>query len=275
MAVAASRRRGGEFLSAAGVESLKRASGRPCERSEPNPRLARARRLLERYELRQGRWGRGRRCLTGLVELDRALGGGVPLGVVCEVVPSGGGLGAVSLALEMARTAAGSTGAILLIDLRGDFYPPAVVRLGVGLRRLVIVCPQRWTEATWAMEQALRCGSVSAVVGLFALFDARSCRRLQLAAEAGGGIGLLVHEDSEGISAKFAAVRMRVEGAEDYRDSLTSRVTARRVRVRLLKGQPGMSTGSLVVELGDAASDVPVHALSGDGLGGVQRWAAG
>ena len=253
-------------------------------------RLKRAKRLLNRCESRLGRAGHHRTCPTGMSGLDEALGGGVPRGALCEMVSAGEGVGAVSLALRTARAAAGERGTIFVIDPRGDFYPPAAVRMGIALQQLILVRPQRWTQAAWAMEQILRCGSVGAAVGLFGVSEVWAVRRLQLAAEAGGHVGLLVHDDSGAAPACFAAVRMVVEGIEGLRDQGTKGRRGagvqnpsvgcggsfcRYVRVRMLKGRTGMSTGSVVVEIGDATDDVRVHALSGHGSGGERRWATG
>ncbi len=256
-------------------------------------RFKRAKRLLDRGESRLGRAGRHRTCPTGMSGLDEILGGGVPRGVLCEIVSAGEGVGAVSLALRTARAAAGEGGTIFVIDPRGDFYPPAAVRMGIALRQLVLVRPRRWAQAAWAMEQILRCGSVGATVGLFGVSETRAVRRLQLAAEAGGHVGLLVHDDSRATPACFAAVRMAVEGIRGVRDreikgqrdagiqnpnvgcEARGGSFSRRVLVRMLKGRTGMSTGSVVVEMSDATDDVRVHALSGYGSGGERRSATG
>ena len=248
-------------------------------------RFKRAKRLLKRGESRLGRAGHHRTCPTGMSGLDEALGGGVPRGALCEMVSAGEGVGAVSLALRTARAAAGERGTIFLIDPRGDFYPPAAVRMGIALQQLILVRPQRWAQAAWAMEQILRCGSVGATVGLFGVSEVRAVRRLQLAAEAGGHVGLLVHDDSGAAPACFAAVRMVVEGIEERRDGGVQNPRVGRaarggsfsrcVWVRMLKGRTGMSTGSVVVEIVDATDDVRVHALSGDGPGRERRWATG
>lgn len=296
-----------------GREPFLRGSGQARsfdEEADTLARLAAGRRLLEEYESRQERRRPGRRSRlagTGLAELDEALGGGVPAGVVCEIASAAEGVGALSLALRMAQAARlrrGEHRCMFLIDPRGDFYPPAAAQTGIALERLVVVRLASRAEAIWAMDQALRCGSVGAVVGLFGLADERASRRLQLAAEAGGGIGLLVRGADEGPPAKFAALRMLVEATNQKRDvgtkgrrdeglalsregTATSRRqgdtstqgggwgVSRRVRVQLLKARPWMKAASIVVELSDAAGDVHPSAVSGDRPGDTRRWAAG
>jgi len=189
-------------------------------------RLAAARQLLQRCESDRRRGGR---LPTGLPGLDAALGGGVPAGALTEIVSAGEGLGAVSMALRIAASAAGGERPIFLIDPVGEFYPPAVIRMGVSLDRLIIVRPRGAKEAAWAMEQALRCRSVGAVVGWFGLSDASAVRRLQLAAESGRHVGLLVHDESHGAAARFAMLRLRVEGGRQKgQDMRMSKQTTKR-----------------------------------------------
>jgi len=181
-------------------------------------RLTAARRLLEEFEARRPELGRARVAATGLAELDEALGGGLPLGSICEIAAERAGTRGLSLALRLARGAADGARAIFVIDLAGDFYPPAAAQLGVSLERLVIVRPGRADEAVWATEQILRCGGAGPVVARLGDVDVRAARRLQLAAEASGGVGLLVGGRTHGAAGNFAAVRMVVKpdgGAAD------------------------------------------------------------
>jgi cell division inhibitor SulA len=83
---------------------------------------------------------------------------------------------------------------IFYIDRTGDFYPPAAAQLGVPLGQLLVVRVTRPTEVLWVCEQALRCRAVAAVIAPLPSIDSYASRRLQLAAEAGGGLGLLILE---------------------------------------------------------------------------------
>ncbi len=74
----------------------------------------------------------------------------------------------------------------------GEPYAPGLAALGLDHRRLLLVrCPDEG-EMFRAMEEALRCPAVHCALGEFEHLDLRSSRRLQLAAEKGGGIGLLL-----------------------------------------------------------------------------------
>jgi len=98
----------------------------------------------------------------------------------------------------------------LYIDSEGDFYPPAAARVGVPLDRLLILRVRRSADALWACEQALRCRAVGVVILPIRRLEAAHSRRLQLAAEVGGGLGFLLRPDEDG-PPTFSATRLRIE----------------------------------------------------------------
>lgn len=194
-------------------------------------RLGQLRRMLEGYQHRRN-GGALRFVPTGLAPLDEALPhGGLPAGAVTEVFSALDGGGAMTLACYAARAAASQTRTVVIVDTPGDFYPPAVWRLGILWDRLLVIRPRNTGQALWAVDQALRCGAVAAVVAPIPRIDLAASRRLQLAAESGGGIGLLLRPvaDHAGLACQparqqagraswpadrdrsFAAVQMLVE----------------------------------------------------------------
>jgi hypothetical protein len=66
-------------------------------------------------------------------------------------------------------------------------------------------------DRLWAMDLALRCRSVAVVVGDGSGLDMASSRRLQLAAQFGGGLGLIVRPRSELSELSAASTRWLVE----------------------------------------------------------------
>ncbi|WP_419898237.1 ImuA family protein [Roseomonas sp. USHLN139] len=77
-------------------------------------------------------------------------------------------------------------------------WPPGLLGCGLPPERLLLAQAPHWPDALWAMEEALRCPGLAATLlvagwdGEPAPLDLTASRRLQLAAEAGGGIGLLL-----------------------------------------------------------------------------------
>ena len=87
------------------------------------------------------------------------------------------------------RAAAAEGGAIVVLDRRRNFYPPAAAALGVELEQVMVVRAGSPDDELWAFDQALRCPGVAAVWGAIDKLPSRWFRRLQLAAENGGGVG--------------------------------------------------------------------------------------
>jgi protein ImuA len=140
---------------------------------------------------------------TGLPALDcLPPGSGFACGAVHEVLSEGGS--ALLLPLLIAREAA-KRGWVVWCDLLGEFYPPAAAALGIELSRLLILRPSNAQEETWAATECLRCNGVSACVASTKTLSFLQARRFQLAAERGGGIGLLLRP-AEAVSQPYAAV---------------------------------------------------------------------
>lgn len=103
-----------------------------------------------------------------------------------------------------------ATGWVFYIDTEGDFYPPAAAQLGLPLERLLVIRTRRTADALWVCEQALRCQALAAVVLPIRTLDAYVSRRLQLAAEVGGGLGFILRRETRG-GQTFAATRLRLD----------------------------------------------------------------
>lgn len=227
---------------------------------------------------------------TGLPLLDAALGGGFSAGAIHEFLAPTAGGAAFSLALRAARSAAERRPVILLIDSDGDFYPPAAAQLGIDLDRLMIARPRRTIDRLWVFDQALRCPAIAAVILPLKQIDPATSRRLQLAAEAGGALGIVINHSNAG--ATFAATRLRLtdqgrDSSDQRQHSMPRRApsdqsrdrgkgavfkhlnlaapghmiaTPRLVQVTVLKTRQGCPPPSFVLELDDYARAVPVPA---------------
>ena len=83
------------------------------------------------------------------------------------------------------------------IAQRESLYAPGLAPFGLDPAALIVVrTPARGrdgaAQALWAMEEALRTPAVGAVCAEIDAVDLTASRRLQLAAEAGGAVGLLL-----------------------------------------------------------------------------------
>lgn len=183
---------------------------------------------------------------TGCAELDRFLpSGGFPCGGLVEFLCLDDGSGAMGLALLAASQACQHGKPLVIIDRAGQFYPPAAAQMGIPPQRLLIVQPRSQADEHWAIDQALRCPGVGAVLARPGKIDDRSFRRLQLAAEHGAGLGLLIRPSSARRAPSWAQVRLAVEPLPGG----TSRT--RRLRIELLRCRGTAVNRTLEVELGD------------------------
>ena len=178
---------------------------------------------------------------TGKSSLDARLpGGGWPTASLIEVLLDDTGLGEVQLflpALVACQRGNGDARWLVWIAPPHEPYAPALAQSGIELKRLLIVRPPTATEALWAAEQALSSGVCAAVLLWLKGTDDRWLRRLKLAAEAGGSLGVLFRPERHRFESSPANLRIALSRGEPY------------ARLDLLKvqgGRPGP------VELGDS-----------------------
>jgi cell division inhibitor SulA/protein ImuA len=146
---------------------------------------------------------------SGCAALDRALpGGGFARGSLIEWIGAGPGGGASTLAVVAAREAQQAVGAIVVIDRDLGFYPPAAAAWRLDLAGMLVVHPRNEADERWALDQALRCEHAAAVLAWPRRLEGRTFRRLQLAAEASGVVGLLVRPAAARHEPSWAHVRL-------------------------------------------------------------------
>jgi protein ImuA len=153
---------------------------------------------------------------------------GLAAGSLVELFPRVPGAGAWTLALILARHVCGEQKTLLIADPERCFYPLAARKFGLDPGRTVIVRPRTANEALLTVAQALRCCAIGTAIGAFERLADRDGRRLQLAAESGGTVGVLLRPVSALNTPSFAAVRLLM-------DPLPSSRGRRRVRLEVLR----------------------------------------
>ena len=201
----------------------------------------------------------GRGFVTGLPALDALPpGGAFARGAVHEILAEEGQGTPLFLAMLLAK---GSTGILPVSETRGGFrhgqdaratiwcdskgtiYPPALAAHGIPLEQLFLLHPRAAADQTWAVAECLRCKGVAAVVACVDYRLSRvEARRLQLSAERGGGVGLLLRPASRAVSSEHAAVtRWLVRPAPGER-------TVQRWSVQLVHGHGGRVGQAVILE---------------------------
>ncbi|MGN6307659.1 MAG: ImuA family protein [Mesorhizobium sp.] len=128
----------------------------------------------------------------GVETVDSRLpGGGLSLGALHEV--AGGGNGAIdgaAAALFVAGIAARTKGKTLWCLTRPDLFAPAIAQAGLGPDRVIYVEAGDEKSVLACFEEGLRHGGLGSVVAEVSRLSMTGSRRLQLAAEGSGTIGL-------------------------------------------------------------------------------------
>jgi protein ImuA len=152
---------------------------------------------------------------TGCPALDRVLPfEGVRHGSLTEWLSEQPGSGAESLALFLTREACRDRGVVVLLDRQKEIYPPAVVAGGIDAERLIVVHPETEADELWAADQALRSRAAGAVWLWRERLRPHDYRRLRLAAECGGAVGVLLRPARVLGQATWADVQMLVRPRE-------------------------------------------------------------
>jgi protein ImuA len=221
---------------------------------------------------------------TGFAAIDAALPeGGLARGALHEILAEAADGAAAGGFLVRLLVGLAVAGPILWCLPRPGFdepepYGPGLARLGLEPGRVILARARRDQDLLWAMEEGLKTPGLAAVIGEPRTLDLTASRRLQLAAESVGGLGLVLRCAKEGRAGTTVAVtRWRVasapSGAREVggvpRDFGLMRGRWR-VRLERCRGAlPGFEDGygHWLVEEGDATGAVAVAAELGDRSG--------
>jgi len=243
---------------------------------------------------------------SGFRGIDRLLpAGGIGSGSLIEWI-GGPASGAATLAFAVAarlRVARpeGAAGPILVIDRQGRFHPPAVMPWlegpaagkpkagGAAVGAIVVVRPSRDEDEIWAIDQALRCPGVTAVLAWPKRVSSTALRRWQLAARGSGTVGFLVRPAAARREPSWAEARLNVaalpmlgrwRGGDDPLSShrwapAVGSLAVRRLRLSLQEGPwaceqpPDVPTVEIALDLAtgrEAIGDATTNSLRRGGL---------
>ncbi|HEX8364297.1 MAG TPA: protein ImuA [Allosphingosinicella sp.] len=133
----------------------------------------------------------------GLDAIDRRLaGGGLAADALHEAAGTAPGMSdeaaATLFIASIAARRAGGEGTVLWALSRRDLFAPGLAQAGLSPARLLYAECRRDEEVLAVMEEGLRHGGLAAVVGEVGRVTMTATRRLQLAAEEGGTMALML-----------------------------------------------------------------------------------
>lgn len=131
----------------------------------------------------------------GLGPLKNAFpNGSFPLGVVHEFLSAGAENTAATCGFISGLVAPlmGNSGTALWISSSRTLFPPALRNFGIQPDRFIFIDLKKEKDVLWAMEEALKCGALSSVVGEIGEISFTASRRLQLAVEQSQVTGFIL-----------------------------------------------------------------------------------
>jgi hypothetical protein len=148
---------------------------------------------------------------SGFTELNQYLpGGGWQPGQVCEIYAQPGSA-EVSLLLPALATLSQQAKWLLWVAPPAIPYAPTLMSAGVELKQILVVHSQSYEQALWCMEEGLRSGQCSAVLGWPQQWHKQHIRRLQIAAQDSQSFCWLWPQTPFDASGSPAALRLKLQ----------------------------------------------------------------
>jgi protein ImuA len=167
-----------------------------------------------------------------------------PLGAVHEFMYDGaedaaatGGFVAALLASLMR-----SGGASIWISSSRLIFPPALKSFDIAPDKIIFIDLQKEKEILWAMEEALKCDGLSAVIGEMQELSFTASRRLQLAVEQSQVTGFILRCNSHNLNTTACVTRWKITPLPSELPGDMPGIGFPRWNVELLKvrnGKPG------------------------------------
>jgi protein ImuA len=181
---------------------------------------------------------------TGLAELDQiAPVGAFQGGAVHELLVPRQAVWPTTIALLLAAAAKKTGGVVAWSDPQRELHLPALSAAGINLRNLILLRSAHRADQLWALAECLRCRGVCATVAFVERLNQIEARRLRLAAERGGGVGIFIRLHTPGVSGCYAAATRWLIQPAPGSDQV------QRWKVELLHGHGGQIGKVLLLEV--------------------------
>ncbi|HEY0741015.1 MAG TPA: Error-prone repair protein ImuA [Chryseosolibacter sp.] len=104
----------------------------------------------------------------------------------------------------------GDAGTSLWISSSRTIFPPALRGFGIQPDRFIFVDLAKESDVLWAMDEALKCGALAAVVGEMNDLSFTTSRRFQLAVEQSKATGFILRKNSRNLSTTACVSRWKI-----------------------------------------------------------------
>lgn len=136
----------------------------------------------------------------------------LPLGAVHEFITStreghSASSGFVSSLLSPLMKKGGTA---LWISAGRTIYPAALKSYGIEPERVIFIDIVKQKDAAWAMDEALKCGAISCVVGEIADLSFTASRRLQLSVEQSQVTAFLLRNNPRNLNSSACVTRWKI-----------------------------------------------------------------
>ena len=101
-------------------------------------------------------------------------------------------------------------GACIWISAHRTIFPPALRSFGIAPDKIIFIDLKKEKEILWAVEEALKCEGLSAVVGEIKELSFTASRRLQLAVEQSKVTGFVLRNDPRSINTTACVTRWKI-----------------------------------------------------------------
>jgi len=135
-----------------------------------------------------------------------------PIGAIHEFIASKSQdtVSAAGFITGLLSSLMGQSGATLWISSSRTLFPPALKSFAVDPERFIFLDLQKEKDVIWAMDEALKCSALSAVVGELHDLDFKSSRRLQLSVEQSQVTGFILRKSNRDINTTACVSRWKI-----------------------------------------------------------------
>ena len=135
-----------------------------------------------------------------------------------------------------------SGGVSIWIGASQSIFPPALKLFGINPDKIIFIHLEKEKEILWAMEEALKCDGLSAVIGELRQLSFVDSRRLQLAVEQSRVTGFILRVDPRSMNTTACVTRWKITSMPSELEGDMPGIGFPRWNVELMKvrnGRPG------------------------------------